>query len=546
MGLKEIVQENHYPIVFIGSGIEKRYLKNFPNWNSLLKGYWDQINETQNFYSFLRTLTKKHPDSNTTDQDFYANVEAATYIQEKFDDLFYDEQIKVSGLSIQQAQQNRISPFKQSISNRLKHYELSDSIDADELANFVQMLEKAKMIITTNYDTFIQDQIEANSDQRPSVFVGRSGLFDSNEGWSEIYQIHGSVTDSNSIVINSKDYDNFDENSVLVSAKIMSSMIDTPIIFFGYSMTDRNIRKVLDDFGTQLPQEDPRKSANRILIVDYEAGQNEIVEQIVQDPSLHQLTYTLIKTDNYKAIFNQLKTINEGATPYEVKKFNGLIKKLIVQQGQMGKLDAVLVTPTQLDDISKEIDQGKPIVVALGNERYFYVYPDLVSYMKDYFNNTDNYLPAVALSFAAHDGNRLTKTPFSKYLHAIDVKTLKLPENDLEKLRNKIDTCSTLDELISGLDKYSQNTFYHIADVKKQHYSLSRTINVITFNLRNIPLEELKEYVLKEVLPLFETVKSNVRTNIRKLLFGYDLLLNGDLKQIKNQLITQRVELARR
>lgn len=532
MGLKEIVQENHYPIVFIGSGIEKRYLKNFPNWNALLKEYWDQINETQNFYSFLRTLTKDHPNLSITDQDFYANVEAATYIQEKFDDLFYDEQIKVSGLSIQQAQQNRTSPFKQSISNRLKHYELSDTIDAGELKSFVQMLEKAKMIITTNYDTFIQDQIEADSDQRPSVFVGRSGLFDSNDGWSEIYQIHGSVTDSSSIVINSNDYDNFDQNSVLVSAKIMSSMIDTPIIFFGYSMTDRNIRKVLDDFGTQLPQEDPRKSANRILVVDYEEGQNEVVEQIVQDPSLHQLTYTLIKTDNYKAIFSQLKMINEGATPYEVKKFNGLIKKLIVQQGQAGKLDSVLVTPTQLDDVSKDIDQGKPIVVALGNERYFYVYPDLVSYMKDYFNNTDNYLPAVALSFAAHDGSRLTKTPFSKYLHAVDINTLKLPEHDLDKLRHKINNCSSLDEIINRVEKYCKISFNNLSSIEEQNYALYRKIGVITYNLKRLPREELNQFILEEALPLFET-HPKTRSNIRKLLFGYDLLIHGNLEQIK-------------
>lgn len=533
MGLKEIVKENHYPIVFIGSGIEKRYLKNFPNWNTLLKEYWGQIGETQNFYSFLRNLTQKHPDANKTDQDFYANIEAATYIQEKFDDLFYDEKIKVHGLSIQQAQQNRVSPFKQSISNRLKRYELRDDVDTEELSSFVQMLEKAKMLITTNYDTFIQDQIQDNSKQSPSVFVGRSGLFDSNDGWSEIYQIHGSVTDPSSIVINSADYNSFDKNSVLVSAKIMSSMIDTPIIFFGYSMTDRNIRKVLDDFGTQLPLEDPRKSANRILVVDYEEGQEEVVEQIVQDPSLHQLTYTLIKTDNYKSIFTQLEKINEGATPYEVKKFNGLIKKLIVKQGQAGKLDSVLVTPTQLDDVSKEIDQGKPIVVALGNERYFYVYPDLVSYMNDYFKNTDNYLPAVALSFAAHDGSRITKTPFSKFLHAVDINTLKLPENDLEKLRNKIKNCSTLDELIGSFDKYSQNTFHHISEIKKQDYSLYRMINVITFNLKNIPVKELDQYVLEEALPLFEKNKNGLRSNIRKLLFGYDLLIHGDLKQIK-------------
>lgn len=49
MGIKNIIQENHYPIVFIGSGIEKRYLKDFPNWTSLLETFWNQIGEKRNF-----------------------------------------------------------------------------------------------------------------------------------------------------------------------------------------------------------------------------------------------------------------------------------------------------------------------------------------------------------------------------------------------------------------------------------------------------------------------------------------------------------------
>ncbi len=62
----------------------------------------------------------------------------------------------------------------------------------------------------------------------------------------------------------------------------------------------------------------------------------------------------------------------------------------------------------------------------MGDAKYFYVYPDLLSYIKDYFNETNNYLPAVALSFVAHDGNRLTKTPFSRYLKSVDQSSLKL------------------------------------------------------------------------------------------------------------------------
>ncbi|WP_063697008.1 SIR2 family protein [Pediococcus inopinatus] len=533
MGLKEIVKNNHYPIIFIGSGMEKRYLQNFPNWNSLLEEYWEQINENQNFYSFLHSQIQKHPDDDKTTQDFYANVNAASYIQKKFDDLFYKEQLKVSGLTLQQAQQNRVSPFKQSIANRLKRYQLLDNVDMDELNGFIHILEKAKMIVTTNYDTFIQDLIEKDSDQRPTVFVGQSGLFDSDAGWSEIYQIHGSISSPNSIVINSKDYDNFDKNSVLVSAKIMSSMIDAPIIFFGYSMTDRNIRKVLDDFGSQLPQEDPRKSANRILVVDYEPNQNEIVEQIVRDQGLHNLNYTLIKTNNYKKIFNKLSKINEGATPYEVKKFSGLIKKLIVQQGQKGQLSNVMVTPTQLDDVAKEIDQGKPIVVALGDERYFYVYPDTVSYLKDYLADTNNYAPAIALSFAARAGGRTTKLPFAKYWNSVDKTSLNLSQKDFQRINNKIKEYGTLDKAKQFINKGSQKPFNTIKEIKSQHYPIGRQIDTVAWNLEQFDEIEINNY-FNEILPTFYKTlvekSTQLTSSVRRLLVIHDLIINGNMK----------------
>lgn len=536
MGLKEIVQENHYPIVFIGSGMEKRYLKNFPNWNALLMEYWNQLNEPQNFYSFLHKITEQYSNLNQTGQDFYANIEAASYIQQKFDDLFYDEKIKLPNLTLQQAQEGRVSPFKQSISNRLKDYHLKDNINTSEFTSFINMLEKAKMIITTNYDTFLQDMIKENSNQRPSVFVGRSSLFDSNDGWSEIYQIHGSVTNPNSIIINKEDYGRFDKNSVLVSAKIMSSMIDTPIVFLGYSMTDRNIRKILDDFGTQLPQEDPRKSANRIIVVDYEPNQKAILEQIVKDPSLHQLTYTLIKTDNYKEVFDQLTRINEGATPYEVKKFSGLIKKLIVQKGQAGQLKNVLVTPTQLDEVAKEIDQGKPIVVALGDEKYFYVYPDTVSYFKDFLAKTNNYAPGIALAFAARSGSRTTKIPFARYWNSVDKSSLNLSTKDFERLNNKIKEYGTLKKAKESINSANRQEFQSISDILKKPFPIGRQINTIAWNLEKFNDQEINAY-LRKILPDFYrtlTKKStNLTSSVRRLLVILDLINNGDMQPLK-------------
>ncbi|MDY4307188.1 hypothetical protein SNF32_06930 [Enterococcus mundtii] len=64
----ELVQNNTYPIVFIGSGISKRYLKNFPSWLELLEQFWQEIEEEDDFYSYLTEIRESLP-SELTDNE---------------------------------------------------------------------------------------------------------------------------------------------------------------------------------------------------------------------------------------------------------------------------------------------------------------------------------------------------------------------------------------------------------------------------------------------------------------------------------------------
>lgn len=78
MGLEDIIKNNHYPIVFIGSGMSKRYIKSFPNWSGLLEEYWNKLGESQNFYSFLRKFDDEFTQKNGIDapdnkRNFYTN-----------------------------------------------------------------------------------------------------------------------------------------------------------------------------------------------------------------------------------------------------------------------------------------------------------------------------------------------------------------------------------------------------------------------------------------------------------------------------------------
>ena len=139
--IKDIIENNSYPIVFIGSGMSKRYLENFPTWDALLKEYWEQIKESISIFQFKRSLKKSEIPETTKEleKDFLVNVKTATYIQQRFDDLFYDGIISVEGLTYEEAYSNDISPFKYSIAQRFSKYKIKDEM-RDEIYRKLKLL----------------------------------------------------------------------------------------------------------------------------------------------------------------------------------------------------------------------------------------------------------------------------------------------------------------------------------------------------------------------------------------------------------------------
>ncbi|WP_414838456.1 SIR2 family protein [Carnobacterium sp. TMP28] len=533
--LQDIIDDNSYPVVFIGSGISKRYLEDFPTWEELLKGYWGKIGEKENFYTHLRKI-KANSSSNLTEEekDFNVNSAVALYINKKFDDLFYEEVFSLAGLSIDQAYNKNISPFKYDLASKFKDYEFKESMKT-EIESYKKFLSKARVIVTTNYDMLTENLLEELG-AKPKIYIGQKGFFDKTLDWAELYKIHGDVNYPESIVINEKDYERYDSNSVLISAKILSTLLESPIIFLGYSLTDRNVRKLLTDFSAQLPKEDIRKSSNRIVIVEYLKNEDNLIEQMSRDEAL-DIGYIHISTDNYGKLYEKISQINEGLTPYEVLRYQSAIKEIVLAAGTKGSLDAVLVSPNQLDDLEEQIAAGKPIVVALGNKKYMFVYPDIVNYLKDYLFNDDEILPSIALTFAAKDGSKLTKTPFSKYLKENDVLSLNLDREIITKLNNKIENMSTIESVIYSLnDSIKSIHINNIEEIKNHSFPATKEIEVVINNIISIDKEELTEYILHDAFPKFvqsNKTKTNLRSPLRKLFFAYDLLINGNLEKIK-------------
>lgn len=105
-----------YPVIFIGSGISKRFLDDYPNWNQLLELYWDQLDQDMPFYNYLLTLKKElEPIVLPDELDHKINTKAAEFIENTYNNKFYEGKILIEGLSPEQVYKDDISPFKYSI-----------------------------------------------------------------------------------------------------------------------------------------------------------------------------------------------------------------------------------------------------------------------------------------------------------------------------------------------------------------------------------------------------------------------------------------------
>ena len=98
-------------------------------------------------------------------------------------------------------------------------------------------------IITTNYDSFLEDNCDGYK-----TYVGQNELiFSAIQGIAEIYKIHGSIENPETIVINEEDYDEFQNKAAYLTSKLLTIFMEYPIVFLGYSISDANILRILHE-----------------------------------------------------------------------------------------------------------------------------------------------------------------------------------------------------------------------------------------------------------------------------------------------------------
>lgn len=138
-----------------------------------------------------------------------------------------------------------------------------------EIAAFAEI--SVDGIITTNWDSLIEECFPDYT-----VFVGQNELLFSNpQSIAEIYKIHGTAADPQSMVLTEEDYDKFTEKNPYLAAKLVTIFVEHPIVFIGYSINDPHIQAIIMSIAKCLPQSKVAAFEQNLIFIQRTKGEEE-------------------------------------------------------------------------------------------------------------------------------------------------------------------------------------------------------------------------------------------------------------------------------
>lgn len=517
--LEKLVANNESPILFIGSGMSKRYANNFPSWIELLCVLWQQAGKTEDeFYRKIVSIKRSYLDKglDETVSDYNANIDIASEIEEIFDKGFSSGLINIPNFSARDSYENNISPFKKALSDIFSSIKMKESFDA-EIQAFKKLLLSARAIFTTNYDTLLETLVEDEF----IVYSKQSDLFLSQEASGELYKIHGCVTTPNEIIITKEDYNRFNNNSVLISAKLISMLMESPIIFLGYSLTDQNIAHIMRSFTESLSPNQRGRLQDRIIHIEYSRGQKEFVEYKKDSANVGSML-TVIETDNYTDLYEVLSKIDQGLPISYVRRFKDSIRQLIVSKGKQGALKSTLISAENLEDPNLDDDK---LVVAIGNNTVIFNIPDRLDYLRDYVKDEPEIQLTVALKFIASIA-RNARVPYYKHLNGCNLDECGLRPEEIQKIQQRHSSVQDIGTMIRSIPPTYRIPHGTIKEICKRGEKQYKEIEIIASNINLLPLDDVENYIKDTLSKITYPQWKKCRSQLCRLALMWDIIKN--------------------
>ena len=520
------------PYLFIGTGLSMRY-STAPSWDDLLKEIWKVINEgnEKEYKFFIRRveheLGQDFDELDPDEKKYNLNPVIASKIRELFNNKFYEDNNFKNKIFIDDEIEiiidNKYDPFKYFISKQIGTLKIKDDkIVQDETLCLKANQNKIAGIITTNYDSLLERIFPDFS----AILGNESLLIANTENLFNIYKIHGSNQNPNTIVITKEDYDYFLGKLKYLSAKLLTLFVEHPIIFIGYSISDVNIRSILKEISICLSNEQLINLKNKFIFIKPAFGEAEGINNREIIFGNKRIIMTEIVLENYIDFYDSLSNIESSMPVRAIRKMQDMFCNFIATTEATNNIFVGNLNDPNIGEKVGIYFGPLETVSNIGFKTY-----SLNDIMEDILFDSKPYLINKSIIDETFKNIRSTSgqtyLPIYKYLAKLDLSIDYLPENY---------------KIIIGDDGINLNTnekkfckdnlkLYFIKDVisKFPDHNAKQLANIQN-NYDNFEIEDLGNYLREKFYDV--NFREKLESQYRKIVALYDFKKYSKTKKV--------------
>lgn len=320
--LDVISEAGRYPFLFVGSGLSIRYM-GAPSWDGLLSHVCRTVlGDDLAFGRFKVSAKRAAREEGAGDDQGVIYPLLASMMEESIDEALLTSSDPVCDefrkRHMEDLVSGDISPMKAFISDYLDEFELRSDEETEMLSSVGE--GKISGVITTNYDTLCQRLFP-----RFHRFVGeREMIFSEPTFAQEIYQIHGSTSNPDSLVLTRGDYDAFVKHEQYLAAKLLTIFMEHPVVFLGYSLQDKNIRGILRSMSECVGPDRVDDIRRRMVFVEYAKGEPGVGEASFSFGS-SSVSMTKVSTSDFRPVYEAIAECEHLYDPKMLRELKGHI-----------------------------------------------------------------------------------------------------------------------------------------------------------------------------------------------------------------------------
>ena len=531
--LKNLLEAtNAHPFLFVGSGFSHRHLGT-ADWKGLVSQFASQSKPETAFafewYKNEVTAAGIAPDmllpaiTQQVEKDYARRMLS--------DDAFHALRTKY-----EKEIRDGVSPLKLGVADFFDSQQAGFGTPKhpEEVSALGHARKNVAGIITTNFDRYLERLFP---DHEP--YIGQDQLlFNQSYGVGEIYKIHGCVSDPVSLVLTQSDYEAYTSRNAYLSAKLMTTFLEHPIIFIGYSITDANIRMIFKDIANCLTPSQLATLSDRLIFVQRsKAGRPEGISTVRDSFGTKFLEFKQVVLPDFTPLYKAIATLRSSYPPKVLRKLKKDVYELVQSTSPKERIRVIDIDDaTDMDTV--EFVMGVGISTQLAGQGYGGV--ELIDLVEDLIYDGTKFEPKAVVEIVLPKLGRQTSynhpvfkytsatndaavdSGLAKYLSQVNSKDVDYwISSSMRKARGGKPAPQSVEELIGN---------YEAASAKE----IQQMLNDVAF----VPADLVNLSVLRTMLvnvyerfdPIRNKSEQTLTTNFRRLVRIYDWLSYGHKK----------------